>query len=82
MWSLGKVVGTPEVMRVYVGSYWEEECQVRSLYLILLYTTIFDFIVERRIRNLNTCFKLKKQISLKISAHFLEMPPLAKLTRW
>lgn len=24
MWSLGKVTGTPEVMRVYVGSFWEE----------------------------------------------------------
>ena len=32
MWSLGKVVGTPEVMRVYVGSFWEEECQVCMTY--------------------------------------------------
>jgi proline racemase len=24
MWSLGKVVKTPEVMRVYVGSFWNE----------------------------------------------------------
>merc|ERR1712130_169334 len=24
MWSLGKVVGTPEVMRVYVGSFWDK----------------------------------------------------------
>lgn len=24
MWSLGKVLNTPEVMRVYVGSFWEE----------------------------------------------------------
>lgn len=23
MWSLGKVVNTPEVMRVYIGSFWE-----------------------------------------------------------
>ena len=24
MWSLGKVLGTPEVARVYIGSYWEQ----------------------------------------------------------
>lgn len=24
MWSLGKVVKTPEVLRVYVGSFWNE----------------------------------------------------------
>jgi hypothetical protein len=23
MWALGKVVNTPEVMRVYVGSFWD-----------------------------------------------------------
>eukprot|EP00158_Paraphelidium_tribonemae_P010407 Partr_v1_DN7064_c0_g2_i1_m29413 putative EH-domain containing len=27
MWSLGKVVNTPEVMRVYIGSFWEGPCQ-------------------------------------------------------
>ncbi|CAG8761719.1 12952_t:CDS:1, partial [Acaulospora morrowiae] len=25
MWSLGKVVQTPEVMRVYLGSFWLEK---------------------------------------------------------
>ena len=25
MWSLGKVLGTPEVARVYIGSFWDEE---------------------------------------------------------
>ena len=24
MWSLGKVVGSPEVMRVYIGSFWSK----------------------------------------------------------
>lgn len=24
MWSLGKVLGTPEVMRVYIGSFWDK----------------------------------------------------------
>merc|ERR1719336_618553 len=27
MWSLGKVFKTPEVLRVYVGSYWDKEYQ-------------------------------------------------------
>jgi hypothetical protein len=26
MWSLGKVVQTPEVLRVYIGSFWDGEC--------------------------------------------------------
>lgn len=24
MWSLGKVVATPEVLRVYIGSFWAQ----------------------------------------------------------
>ena len=24
MWSLGKVLGTPEVARVYIGSFWDQ----------------------------------------------------------
>jgi len=28
MWSLGKVVRTPEVMRVYIGSFWNEPYQI------------------------------------------------------
>lgn len=24
MWSLGKVINTPEVMRVYIGSFWDK----------------------------------------------------------
>ena len=27
MWSLGKVLGTPEVARVYIGSFWDEPYQ-------------------------------------------------------
>jgi GTP-binding protein EngB required for normal cell division len=27
MWSLGKVVATPEVARVYIGSFWDGPCQ-------------------------------------------------------
>jgi hypothetical protein len=28
MWSLGKVVKTPEVMRVYIGSYWDQPYRI------------------------------------------------------
>lgn len=30
MWSLGKVLGTPEVARVYIGSYWNEPLRYDS----------------------------------------------------
>nr|XP_040134923.1 EH domain-containing protein 2 [Ictidomys tridecemlineatus] len=29
MWALGKVVGTPEVLRVYIGSFWQEAAPER-----------------------------------------------------
>lgn len=28
MWSIGKVVKTPEVMRVYIGSFWDQPLQI------------------------------------------------------
>lgn len=27
MWSLGKVMKTPEVLRVYIGSFWDQPLQ-------------------------------------------------------
>jgi len=30
MWSLGKVVQTPEVMRVFIGSFWDRPIQSRD----------------------------------------------------
>lgn len=35
MWSLGKVIGTPEVPRVYIGSFWDQPLrneELRSLF--------------------------------------------------
>ena len=31
MWSLGKVVQTPEVMRVYMGSFWDQPLKNKEL---------------------------------------------------
>jgi len=31
MWSLGKVVRTPEVMRVYIGSFWDRPYQIEDM---------------------------------------------------
>ncbi|XP_062517678.1 EH domain-containing protein 3-like [Corticium candelabrum] len=31
MWSLGKVLGTPEVARVYVGSFWDRPFQIDDM---------------------------------------------------
>ena len=30
MWSLGKVVLTPEVLRVYIGSFWDQPLQFQD----------------------------------------------------
>lgn len=34
MWSLGKVINTPEVMRVYVGSFWNPETEPNGVNFI------------------------------------------------
>ena len=42
MWSLGKVINTPEVTRVYVGSFWEhpyKNTEFARLFDCLLYTS-------------------------------------------
>lgn len=30
-WSLGKVINTPEVPRVYIGSYWDHPYQIDDM---------------------------------------------------
>jgi hypothetical protein len=36
MWSLGKVINTPEVVRVYVGSFWDQLRQDSENYPLLV----------------------------------------------
>ena len=40
MWSLGKVLGTPEVARVYIGSFWDQPLKFAFKNL---FKTIFQF---------------------------------------
>ncbi|KAI9199776.1 P-loop containing nucleoside triphosphate hydrolase protein [Polychytrium aggregatum] len=35
MWSLGKVLNTPEVMRVYIGSFWDQPLRYRDCEALL-----------------------------------------------
>ena len=42
MWSLGKVLGTPEVARVYIGSFWDQPLRYKVLLIIRT-----DFLVLR-----------------------------------
>ena len=49
MWSLGKVVKSPEVLRVYIGSFWDQPLMyddngkfaISNCYICLLVTIIF-----------------------------------------
>lgn len=36
MWSLGKVLGTPEVARVYIGSFWDEPLRWVVIIIIVI----------------------------------------------
>ena len=53
MWSLGKVLGTPEVARVYIGSFWDQplRCEMIIRHIVTLRLTIFfcRYDVNRRL---------------------------------
>ena len=36
MWNLGKILQTPEVARMYVGSFWDEEYKCKDLRDVIL----------------------------------------------
>jgi len=47
MWSLGKVLNTPEVARVYIGSFWDQPLRYdmnRRYFCLLLFTLKFPLI--------------------------------------
>jgi hypothetical protein len=43
MWSMGKVLQTPEVLRVYVGSFWKE-VDIPSSFSCVLVVRGFDVV--------------------------------------
>jgi len=75
MWSLGKVMLTPEVCRVYIGSFWEAELQNREQEALLLsekadlfndIATLPQNAVMRRINDL-----VKRARSVKVHAYII-----------
>ena len=44
MWSLGKVINTPEVMRVYIGSFWDQP--IKNEQLLQLFTNEMQDLVS------------------------------------
>ena len=46
MWSLGKVLGTPEVARVYIGSFWDQP--LRWVWIAGMSLKIFVIFVQVR----------------------------------
>jgi len=63
MWSLGKVVDTPEVSRVYVGSFWDEPLKNESLRELFeqeendLYTRLAQLPRSAAVRKVNDLIK-------------------------
>jgi len=76
MWSLGKVIDTPEVSRVYVGSFWDEplECdEQRRLFESEesdLYTMLAQLPKSAAVRKLNDLIK-RAQLA-KVHAYILD----------
>ena len=75
MWSLGKVMNTPEVSRVYVGSFWDvplqnteqaELLQREEMDLLYDITTLPQQAVMRRINEL-----VKRARSVKVHAYII-----------
>uniref|UniRef100_A0A3B3STH7 EH domain containing 2 n=1 Tax=Paramormyrops kingsleyae TaxID=1676925 RepID=A0A3B3STH7_9TELE len=83
MWSLGKVFGTPEVLRVYIGSFWSEPLMVpdnRRLFELEeedLFTDIQNLPRNAALRKLNDLVKRARLV--RVHAHIIsylkqEMP--------
>ena len=85
MWSLGKVLGTPEVTRVYIGSFWDKPLQFddnRHLFEVEeedLFADIQSLPRTNAVRRLNEMIKrarLAKVHAYVISTLRSEMPSL------
>uniref|UniRef100_A0A8C9RCW8 EH domain containing 2 n=1 Tax=Scleropages formosus TaxID=113540 RepID=A0A8C9RCW8_SCLFO len=85
MWSLGKAFGTPEVLRVYIGSFWSEPLMItdnRRLFELEeedLFADIQNLPRNSALRKLNDLVKRARLV--KVHAHIMsylkqEMPSL------
>jgi len=70
MWSLGKVINTPEVTRVYVGSFWEQPYKNRE------FARLFDAEREDLIRDLHA---LPRQATVRKVNELVKRARLAKV---
>ena len=64
MWSLGKVLGTPEVARVYIGSFWDQplRSENRKNFETLLLFVFADM------TSTGGCLRRRSRICLQISS--------------
>lgn len=83
MWSLGKVIDTPEVSRVYVGSFWDETLKNENLRELFekeendLYTRIAQLPRTASVRKVNDLIKrarLAKVHAILLDHLYTNMP--------
>lgn len=77
MWSLGKVINTPEVMRVYVGSFWSPPSDFERMNTDLITTEHHDLIQDLKnlprqsaIRKVNELVKRARLV--RVHAYIIE----------
>jgi len=76
MWSLGKVMDTPEVSRVFIGSFWDEPLHVDEQRKLFeseendLYTALAQLPRSAAVRKLNDL--IKRARLAKVNAYLLE----------
>ena len=77
MWSLGKVIQTPEVTRVYVGSFWEQPLQIddnRKLFELEendLFADLQTLPKNAALRKLNDLIKRARLAKVSFYSNFL-----------
>lgn len=75
MWSLGKVYNTPEVLRVYIGSFWDQELQFKENEA-LIQAEMQDLLADLRSLPRNSAVRrinelVKRARMLKVHVHLL-----------
>ena len=66
MWSLGKVLGTPEVARVYIGSFWDQP--LRSGHHLSRAAWLLTHVYFADMMSTAGCLRRRSRICLQISS--------------